>query len=67
MNTEERKCLCSVFPGGVHSVNNQANQGLNLFSLFVDLTNSLKVQTTHSVNNHHLNHNWARLSQSDVQ
>ncbi|CAB3990223.1 Hypothetical predicted protein, partial [Paramuricea clavata] len=28
VNTEERKCLCSVFPGGVHSINNQANQGL---------------------------------------
>ena len=27
VNTEERKCLCSVFPGGVHSINNQANQG----------------------------------------
>ena len=27
VNTEERKCLCSVYPGGVHSVNSQANQG----------------------------------------
>ncbi|XP_046846982.1 protein fuzzy homolog isoform X2 [Xenia sp. Carnegie-2017] len=28
VNTDERKCLCSVFPGGVHSLNNKANEDL---------------------------------------